>query len=210
MSRASRPLTPCSGMPLPGTTRCGCSSQRIMASGVFGRLCRPSRWCAGRDGRLRHEADAKGLTHLRIDEAPAQRRVLQLLRTAERRLRLQHERCADHVFDAAGSQQFRFAATDCLRRAADGAEDISALPIDRRARHHAWQSGERCGHARDVAIFRARLIGAAEQNVVGRYPIHAGMTLDQDPQRSGGKVVGADRSQRNARTADRRRIATQI
>ena len=64
--------------------------------------------------------------------------------------------------------------------------------------------GEQPGHAREVAIVLAGLVGAAEDDVVELGPVDAGIALDQRPDRDCGEVVGADARQRAAVAADRR------
>ena len=69
-------------------------------------------------GRLGHRVDAVQLLHPPVDEAPADRRVVDRVGAAERRLGLgHHERRAAHALDAAGDHQLRLAALDRARRA---------------------------------------------------------------------------------------------
>jgi hypothetical protein len=66
------------------------------------------------------------------------------------------------------------------------------------------QACEEQGHARDVAIIFAGLIGAAEEHVVERGPIDPGVARYQRGDRDGGEIVGADGGERAAVAADRR------
>ncbi len=63
---------------------------------------------------------------------------------------------------------------------------------------------EQAGHAREVAVVLARLVGAAEDHVVELGPIDARIALDQRADRDRGEVVGADVRERAAIAADRR------
>ena len=54
------------------------------------------------------------------------------------------------------------------------------------------QAGQQQRHARDVAVVLAGLVGAAEDHVVDRLPIDAGIALHQRLQRDGAEIVGAD------------------
>ena len=72
-----------------------------------------------------------------------------------------------------------------------------------RAGHGDRQAGEQDRHAADVAVVLARLVGAAEDQVVDLLPATR-VALDQRPQRNRGEVVGANRGQRPAIAADRR------
>ena len=65
---------------------------------------------------LRHRIHAVGRRHRRIDEAPAERGVLELLFAAERRVGLAHHvGRARHAFDAAGDDQLGVAQGDRTR-----------------------------------------------------------------------------------------------
>ena len=52
--------------------------------------------------------------------------------------------------------------------------------------------GEQPGHAREVAIVLARLVGAAEDHVVELAPVDVGVAVDQRLDRDRGEIVGAD------------------
>jgi hypothetical protein len=124
---------------------------------------------------LRHRIDAILRFHQRIDEAPADRRVIDfdMARESLRRLAL-HEWRARHRFDAAGDRHFDLAGAHGARRRSDRVEARAAQAIDRRAGNACRQSGEQARHTRDVAIVLARLIGAAGEHVVDRMRIEAG------------------------------------
>ena len=71
-------------------------------------------------GGLRHRVDAVLRLHERVDEAPADGRVLDLCAARERGLGLAHdERRARHAFHAAGDHERGLAALDRARRDAD-------------------------------------------------------------------------------------------
>ena len=52
--------------------------------------------------------------------------------------------------------------------------------------------GEQARHPREIAIILARLVGAAEDDVVELGPVDAGVAVDQRADRDGGEIVGAD------------------
>ena len=64
------------------------------------------------------------------------------------------------------------ARLDGARRDADGVHARSAQAVHGCAGNFLRQSGQQQRHARDVAIVLAGLIGAAENHVVDRRPIH--------------------------------------
>ena len=64
------------------------------------------------------------------------------------------------------------------------------------------QAGEQQGHAGDVAVVLAGLVGAAEDHVLHRFPVHAGVALPQRLQGHGAEVVGADRGEAAGVAAD--------
>ena len=83
---------------------------------------------------LRHRVDAVLRLHQRIDEAPAERGVMDFGAALERLLRLAHDqRRARHRFDAAGDGKLGLAAADGARGIADGVEAGGAQPVDGQA-----------------------------------------------------------------------------
>ena len=101
----------------------------------------------------RHRVDAEVLLHLRVDEAPADRGVVDGVRAREGALGLRHhEGRAGHALDAAGDHQVAVAGADRARRQADRVQPGAAEPVDRGARHVDRQArraappcGRRCG-----------------------------------------------------------------
>ena len=71
------------------------------------------------------------------------------------------------------------------------------------------QAREQQGHARDITIVLAGLVGAAEINVIEARPIGLGVARNQRPDRHSREIVGADLGERAAIAADgrARRIA---
>jgi hypothetical protein len=73
---------------------------------------------------------------------------------------------------------------------------------------HAWnargQARQQQGHSRDVAVVLARLVGAAEHDLVERLPVHLGATPHQRCDGQRGKIVGSDARERAAVAPERR------
>ncbi len=120
-------------------------------------------------GRLRHRIDAIQLFHQRIDEAPADRRIVDvgLARECARGL-AHHERRACHALDAARDHQARLPGLDRARSSADRIHPGAAQAVQRRAGHVGRQPREQRGHARDVAVVLTGLVRAAVDHVVDR------------------------------------------
>ena len=155
-------------------------------------------------GRLGHRIDAIELFHRRIDETPADGGVENLRRSLKRRLSLAHdEGRAGHQFRAAGDCELDLARFDPPRRRGDRFHSRGAQPIDRRARDGIRQASEQERHAREVAIVLARLIGAAEKDLVD-FIGETRMAADELADRERRQIVGAETCQRAAEAADRR------
>ena len=91
---------------------------------------------------LRHRIDAVLRLDQRVDEAPADRGVVDLGMARERRLGLGHdERRPRHALDAARDHQMRLARLDRSRRDQQGVHAGAAQPVDRAA-------GMACGSPR--------------------------------------------------------------
>ncbi|CAB5343547.1 hypothetical protein IST453_03305 [Burkholderia multivorans] len=156
-------------------------------------------------GRFRHRIDAVQLLHQRIDETPADRRVVDVGLTRERARGLaHHERRARHAFDAAGHHQRGLARLDRARGNADRVHPGTAEPVDRRTGHALRQPREQQRHARDVAVVFAGLVRAAVDHVVDRVPVDVAVAFDERLQRHRAQIVGANVFQRTAVAADRR------
>src|SRR5262249_29409742 len=79
---------------------------------------------------LGHRVDAVLLLHQRIDEAPADGRVVDFCRTGESFLRLAlHEGRSRHRFNAAGNGKFDLAGTDCARGGPDRIKSGGTKPV---------------------------------------------------------------------------------
>ena len=96
------------------------------------------------------------------------------------------------MLSAAGDDQVGLAAADRAGRHRDRVETRAAQAVERHAARAVGKPGEQSGHAREVAIVLARLVGAAEDHVVELGPVDAGIAVDQRPDRDRGEVVGAD------------------
>ncbi len=66
------------------------------------------------------------------------------------------------------------------------------------------QPGEQGGHAGDIAVVLAGLVGAAEDDLVDGVGGDAGLPLEQCPEDVRGEVVGTDAGQGAAVATDRR------
>ena len=73
--------------------------------------------------------------------------------------------------------------------AADGVQARTAQTVDRRARHLDGQPGQQRGHAGDVAVVFAGLVGAAQDRIVQLFPTHAGIAGYQGLDGHGGKII---------------------
>ena len=77
-------------------------------------------------------------------------------------------RRAGHRLDAAGDDDVGLAGADLLRGRRDRLQARRAQPVDGVAGDLVAQAGEQDGHARDVAVVLARLVGGAEDDLVDR------------------------------------------
>ena len=71
----------------------------------------------------------------------------------------------------------------------------AAQAVDGGARHLDRQPGQQAGHARDVAVVLAGLVGAAVDHVAHGPPVELGVARHQCLDRHGGQVVGAHRGE---------------
>ena len=116
----------------------------------------------------------------RIHEAPADRRVEHLLRAREGCIGLrQHVGRAAHALDAAGDDEIGLARAHQARRDGDRVQARAAQAVHRDARHFDGQAREQRRHAREIAVVLARLVRAAEHDVVDRLPVDAGIALHE-------------------------------
>ena len=139
---------------------------------------------------LAHRIDTVGRLHARIDETPAQHRVLEFHGTVEGTLGLAHDvGRAGHALDAARDHHVGLAKFHRTRRMAGGLEARTAEPVHGGARDLDRQTGQQACHARDVAIVLAGLVHAAIDHVVDRAPVDIGIALHQRLDGMGGEVV---------------------
>ena len=155
---------------------------------------------------LRHRVDAVLLLHQRVDEAPADRRVVDLGVAREKALSAFGITNGARVMLSTPPAIISSASPAAMARAqmatASMPDPHSRLTVA--AGHVGRQPGQQHRHARDVAVVLARLVGAAEDDVVDRSPVDAGIALHQRLQRNRGEVVGAHGRQRAAVATDRR------
>ena len=126
--------------------------------------------------RLPHRLQREHLLEPWVGEAPAERRVPQRpVATRERRVRLRRdERRAAHRLDATGDDDLGVTCEHGVtgghdRRQTRGAETVQRDTCDR-----LRKAGEKRGHPRDVAVVLARLVRAAEVDVVDRAAVDRG------------------------------------
>ena len=116
---------------------------------------------------FRHGIDAVLLLHQRVDEAPADGRVVDLGGARKGFAGLSHdEGRARHRFHAAGDGQVDVAGADGARRGADGVQPGGAEAVQRHAGDGLRQPGKEQRHPRDVAVVLARLVGAAQVDLM--------------------------------------------
>src|SRR5204862_3275451 len=100
-------------------------------------------------------------------EARADRRIKDPAVAAERGLRLVHDkRRAAHALDAAGDHDLAFTAGHRLRRHDDRVEPAAAIALQDRAGDLDRQSCQQPGMACDAAAVLARLVGAADNDIL--------------------------------------------
>ncbi|MFK4520055.1 hypothetical protein ABIF20_007420 [Bradyrhizobium japonicum] len=153
---------------------------------------------------LRHGVDAILRLQQRIDETPADGGVEDLGGARECFLRLaHHEGRAGHGFDAASDRKLDLAGPDGAAGRTDRVQARGAEPVQGLAGNRIRQAREQQGHARDVAVVLAGLVGAAEEDFVDLCPIEIGVLGHQRLDRGRREVVGAHLGERAAETADR-------
>jgi hypothetical protein len=142
--------------------------------------------------------------HLRIDEAPADGRVVDFGAPVERRFRLwHHEGRPAHALTAAGNDQIGFASPNRARRHCNRIESRAAEAVESHSAGAVGQPRKQPGHSREVAIVLARLVGAAEDHIVQLGPVHVRIAVDQRLDRDRREIVRAYRTERSAVAADR-------
>ncbi len=155
-------------------------------------------------GGLGHRIDAVLVLEHRVDEAPADRGVVDLGRALPRPLALaHHEGRAGHRFHPAREREVDVAGPDRPGGGAHRVEAGGAEPVQRHARHALGQPGEQQAHAGDVAVVLARLVGAAEKDFFDAL-LEGGMAVQERAEGDRREVIGPHCGERTAVAADRR------
>ena len=116
-------------------------------------------------GGLAHGLDAVEPFDFRIDETPANRRVLQLWRSRESCLGFaEHKWRARHTLDAARNNARESTAPYTESSLRYGFQPACAQAVDRDTGHALAEAGQQNRHARDIAIVLAGLIGATQHD----------------------------------------------
>ena len=151
----------------------------------------------------RHAVDAIGLFHCRIDEAPAEGGVFQLLAAPEGAVGLAHDiGRTGHGLHPGGDHQVHLAQGDGAVGLAHRFHARGAEAIEGHARHRFRQSRQQHRHACHVAIVFPGLVGAAHEHLVHGRPVHLGIALLQRLERNGRQVVGTHGGQSAVEPAD--------
>ena len=155
--------------------------------------------------RLPHRLAREPLLVAGVDEPPAERRVVDRpVAAREGRVGLRgDERRAGHRLDAAGDEEVAVAGDHGMAGADDRGEPRCAEPIDGDARDRVRQAREQRGEAGDVAVVLARLVRAAEPDVLDLLRGDS-RALDGSRDRERRKVVGPHGGEPAAVAADRR------
>ena len=153
---------------------------------------------------LAHRVRAVLRGQRRVDEPPAERRVLELPRSAiPGCVRLRHDiRRPGHRFDTAADEDITVADGDRVGRRVDRLQTAPAQAIHGEAADLDRQAGEEECHPRDVAVVLARLVRAAEDDVLDAARIDAG-AVDDGPDDRCGQVVRPDGGEGAAIPTDR-------
>ena len=133
------------------------------------------------------------LLHSRVDEAPSERRVLELQPARKRRIGFPDDkRRPRHALHPAGDDEGHLAAGDGARTLDDGIEARSAQAVHGRSRYFLGQAGEKQSHPPDVPVVLSRLVRAPVDDVVYSRHVEAGVALLERGDRESREVVGAD------------------
>ena len=155
--------------------------------------------------RLPHRLARVALLVARVDEAPAERRVVErAVAAGVRRVGLRgHERRPRHRLDAARDEEVAVAGDHGVAGADDRRQARRAEPVDGDAADRLGQAGEQRGKAGHVAVVLAGLVRAAEPHVLDLGDRDAG-ARDRLRDHGGGQVVGTHAREPAAVAADRR------
>src|SRR5918996_700723 len=117
---------------------------------------------------LAHRLEREHLFHARVGEPPTERRVPDDLVPARKGvLGLPNdERRPAHRLDPAGDEELAVSRADGMAGGDDGRETGGTETVDRHAGDLLRKAGEQGRHAGDVAVVLARLVGAAEVDVL--------------------------------------------
>ena len=165
-------------------------------------------------GRLAHRIGVVDLGEGRVDEPPAEGRVVELAGAAiPGRIGLGHDvRRPGHRLDAAADEHVAVADCDGVGRRVDRLQPAAAQPVDGQPADLDRQAGQEDGHPRDIAVVLAGLIGAAEDDVLDARGVDA-RAIDDGPQderppgRRDGRPRGRRRTGRSASGRPRRSTA---
>ena len=134
----------------------------------------------------------------RVHESPADRGVGEFLRAPERLLALGEDvRRAAHRFHAARDVHVALPRLDHARGHVDRLQAGGAEPVHRRTGHGLRKPRDQRGHARDVSVVLAGLVGGAEVDVVDERRVDA-RAVHHRADRVRGQVIRADGGERPA------------
>jgi hypothetical protein len=155
--------------------------------------------------RLAHRLEREALRQTRVGKAPAERRVVDRLVPARKRLvRLGHDqRRAAHRLCAARDEEVAVPRRDRVAGRDDCRQPRGAEPVHGHARDRLRQPGEQRRHPSDVAVVLAGLVGSAEVDVFDLARVDAG-ALHRGGDRDRRQVVGPHPGEPAAVAADRR------
>src|SRR5690606_1973650 len=152
---------------------------------------------------LRHGVDAIQLLHLRVDKAPANGGVLDLLRATKGRVSLAHHiGRAGHGLHTAGYGQLDLATGDGAKGAPHGIHTRGAESVKSHPGNGFRDAGQQCGHTSNVAVVFAGLVGAAHEHFVNGRRIQLRVALQQRAKWNRRQIIGAHRCQAAAEAAD--------
>jgi hypothetical protein len=141
-------------------------------------------------GGLAHRQKTVEVLHGGVDQAPAEPGVDGLHAVREGLVGAgEHEGGAAHGLGAAREHDLGLARGDRAGRGGDGLHAGGAQPVHRGAGHGLGESAEQGGHAGDVAVVLAGLVGGAPVHVVDPGGIERGQVGDQAADDGGGEVV---------------------
>ena len=101
--------------------------------------------------------------------------VFDLLAAAECAVGLAHHIGRGHGLDAAGDGQLQFAAGDGAESGAHRVHTRGAETVERHARNRLRQPGKQRGHACDIAVVLAGLVGATHEDFIDRRRVKTGL-----------------------------------